>query len=76
MQPEDAQKAVDAAVTWVDSRMTDADLRQRLLQSDPRLTIHTDFTNSKEEVHAALAALSGAGFHGVHRRRLEHRGNR
>jgi VWFA-related protein len=58
MQPEDAQRAVDAAVTWVDSQMTDADL-VAVASIGSRLTIQTDFTNSKEEVHAALAALSG-----------------
>jgi VWFA-related protein len=58
MQPEDAQKAVDAAVTWVDTQMTAADL-VAVASIGSRLTIQTDFSNSKEEVHAALAALSG-----------------
>jgi VWFA-related protein len=58
MQPEDTQKAVDAAVTWVDTQMTDADL-VAVASIGSRLTIQTDFTSSKEEVHAALAAFSG-----------------
>src|SRR4029450_9557060 len=58
MQPEDAQKAVDAAITWIDTQMTDADL-VAVASIGSRLTIQTDFTNSKEDVHVALAALSG-----------------
>jgi VWFA-related protein len=59
MQPEDTQKAVDAAVAWVDAQMTAADL-VAVASIGSRLTIQTDFTSSKEEVRAALEAFSGA----------------
>jgi VWFA-related protein len=58
MQPEDAQKAAEAAVTWVDTQMTSADL-VAVASIGSRLTIQTDFTSSKEEVRAALEAFSG-----------------
>jgi VWFA-related protein len=58
MQPEDAQRAVDAAVNWVDTQMTAADL-VAVATIGSRLTIQTDFTSSKEDVHAALVAFSG-----------------
>jgi VWFA-related protein len=59
MQPEDVQKASDAAIKWVDERMTTADL-VAVASIGSTLEILTDFTSSKEQVHAVLASFSGA----------------
>jgi VWFA-related protein len=59
MQPEDVQKATDAAIKWVDEQMTAADL-VAVASIGSTLQILTDFTSSKEQVHEALTAFSGA----------------
>ncbi len=59
MQPEDVQKAAEAAIKWVDENMSPADL-VAVASVGSTLNVLTDFTSSKEQVHAALAAFSGA----------------
>jgi VWFA-related protein len=59
MAPEDVQKAADAAIKWVDEQMTPADL-VAVASIGSSLQILTDFTSSKEQVHAVLTAFSGA----------------
>jgi VWFA-related protein len=59
MQPEDIQKAADAAVKWVDEQMTSADL-VAVASIGSTLQILTDFTSSKEQVHSVLASFTGA----------------
>jgi len=59
MQPEDVQKAADAALKWVDEQMTPADL-VAVASIGSSLQILSDFTSSKEQVHAALASFSAA----------------
>jgi VWFA-related protein len=57
MQPEDVQKAVDSAITWVDEQMTPADL-VAVASIGASLRILTDFTSSKEQVTSVLTAFS------------------
>ena len=59
MEPDNVQKAVDAASTWVDSRMTSADL-VAVATIGSGLQILSDFSSDPEQVHAALSALSAA----------------
>ena len=59
MQPEDVQKAADAAIKWVDEQMTPADL-VAVASIGSSLQILTDFTSDKEQVHAVLPAFSAA----------------
>jgi VWFA-related protein len=59
MAPEDVQRAVDSATTWVDERMGAADL-VAVAAIGSSLQILTDFTSSKERVHTALSTLSAA----------------
>jgi len=59
MQPEDVQKAVDGAVTWVDGQMSNADL-VAVAAINSSLRVLTDFTSSKERLHAVLSAFSAA----------------
>jgi len=59
MQPEDVQKAVDAAEKWVDSQMSSSDL-VAVASIGSSLQVLTDFTNSKEKVQSVLAAFSAA----------------
>src|SRR5262245_7033998 len=54
MQPEDVQKAVDGATTWVDSSMSAADL-VAVASIGSSLQVLTDFTSSKERLHAVLS---------------------
>jgi VWFA-related protein len=51
------QKAVDSAIKWVDAQMTPADL-VAVASIRSRLQVLTDFTSSKERVHAVLTAFS------------------
>ena len=60
MQPEDVQKATDAAVKWVDQEMSPADL-VAVASIGSSLQILSDFSGDKERVHAALQAFSAAG---------------
>jgi VWFA-related protein len=57
MQPEDVQKAVDGAVKWVDGQMTPADL-VAVAAIHSTLEVLSDFTSSKERLHAVLSAFS------------------
>jgi len=59
MQPEDVQKAADSALKWVDEQMTAADL-VAVASIGSSLQILTDFTSSKEQVHAVLTSFSAA----------------
>jgi VWFA-related protein len=59
MEPDNVQKAVDAAADWVDNRMTSADL-VAVATIGSGLQILSDFTSNAEEVHAALSTLSAA----------------
>ncbi len=59
MQPEDVQKAADAAVKWVDREMSPADL-VAVASIGSSLQILSDFSGDKERVHAALQAFSAA----------------
>ena len=59
MQPEDVQKAADAAVKWVDQEMSPADL-VAVASIGSSLQILSDFSGDKERVHAALQAFSAA----------------
>jgi len=59
MQPEDIQKAADAALKWVDEQMTPADL-VAVASIGSSLQVLSDFTTSKEQVHAALMTFSAA----------------
>jgi VWFA-related protein len=57
MQPEDVQKAIDAAMKWVDDQMTPADL-VAVAAINSSLQVLTDFTSSKERVRSVLSAFS------------------
>ena len=59
MQPEDVQKAVEAAQKWVDAQMTSSDL-VAVASIGSSLQVLTDFTNSKEQVSSVLAAFSAS----------------
>jgi len=59
MQPEDVQKAADAAIKWVDQDMSPADL-VAVAAIGSSLQILSDFSGDKERVHAALQAFSAA----------------
>jgi VWFA-related protein len=59
MEPENVQKAVDAAAAWVDTRMTSADL-VAVATIGSGLQVLSDFSSERERVHAALSALSAA----------------
>ena len=56
MQPEDVQRAVDAANKYVSTSMTDADL-VAVATIGSSLQVLTDFTAQREQVAAALAKL-------------------
>src|SRR5260370_31468661 len=57
MQPEEGQKAIDAALTWLDDRMPAADL-VAVAAINSSLQVLTDFTSSKERVRSVLSAFS------------------
>jgi len=57
MQPEDVQRAVDSATQYVDKQMSPADLVS-VVTIGNTITVLTDFTATKEDVHAALSALA------------------
>ena len=57
MEPEDVQRAVDSANEYVDKQMSPADLVSVVtIGSD--ITVLTDFTAVKEDVHTALSTLA------------------
>ena len=68
MQPEDVQKAADAAMKWVDEQMTPADL-VAVASIGSSLQILTDFTSSKEQVACRADGVLGGRRHGVRGRR-------
>ncbi len=57
MEPEDVQRAVDSATDYVDKQMTAADLVS-VVTIGTDITVLTDFTSVKEEVHGALSMLA------------------
>jgi VWFA-related protein len=57
MQPEDVQKAADAAIKWGQDRMSPADL-VAIASIGSTLQILTDFTNNREKVVATLKAFA------------------
>jgi VWFA-related protein len=57
MQPEDVQRAIDAAAKWVDEQMTTADL-VAVASIGTGLQILTDFTSDKERVRSVLSAFA------------------
>ena len=57
MQPEDVQRAVDAAVDYVDTQMSAADLVS-IVTIGTRIDVLTDFSGSREDVRGALATLA------------------
>ncbi|MEO8259791.1 MAG: VWA domain-containing protein [Acidobacteriota bacterium] len=59
MQPEEVQKAADAAIKWVDENMSAADL-VAVASIGSSLQVLTDFTGSKETVRSVLTALTAA----------------
>jgi VWFA-related protein len=59
MEPDNVQKAVDAAADWVDTRMTSADL-VAVATIGSGLQVLADFSSDPEQVHAALSTLSAA----------------
>jgi len=65
MEPDDVQKSIDGAMTWVNDRMTPADLVAVASiglsgSSGSSLRVLTDFTSDKEEVRAVLSSFSAA----------------
>ena len=56
MQPEDVQRAVDSASTFVDKNMTPADM-VAVASISSQLDVLTDFSADKSKVAAALATL-------------------
>ena len=59
MQPEDVQKAADAAVKWTKEKMSAADL-VAVASIGSTLQILTDFTTDKDKVLNVLQAFAGA----------------
>ena len=59
MQPEDVQKATDAAVKWAKDGMTSADL-VAVASIGSTLQVLTDFTTDRNKVLSALAAFGAA----------------
>jgi len=59
MQPEDVQKAADAAISWTDSKMSPADL-VAVASIGSTLQILQDFTTDKDAVHKTLQAFAAA----------------
>jgi VWFA-related protein len=57
MQPEDVQKAADAAIKWGNERMSPADL-VAVASIGSTLQILTDFTNDKEKIVSVLKAFA------------------
>jgi VWFA-related protein len=57
MQPEDVQRAIDSAVKYVETQMTDADL-VAVATIGTTLNILNDFTPDRVKVHNVLAGLS------------------
>lgn len=59
MQPEDVQRAIDSAVKYVETQMTDADL-VAVATVGTTLSILSDFSADRVKVHNVLAGLSSA----------------
>lgn len=57
MQPEDVQRAIDSAVKYVETQMTEADL-VAIATVGTTLSILSDFTADRVKVHNVLASLS------------------
>lgn len=57
MQPEDVQKAADAAIRWGQDKMSPADL-VAIASIGSTLQILTDFTNDRDKVLATLKAFA------------------
>jgi len=64
MQPEELDRAGQAAVKYVDEQMTDADL-VAVASIDTTLEVHSDFTSDRQAVKRALStftAIDGVAF--------------
>jgi VWFA-related protein len=59
MQPEDVQKAADAALKWAKEKMTPADL-VAVASIGSAFQVLSDFTTNKEKIVAVLQAFAGA----------------
>ena len=59
MQPEDVQKAADAALAWAGTKMSPADL-VAVASIGSTLQVLQDFTTDKDAVHRALAAFAAS----------------
>jgi VWFA-related protein len=59
MQPEDTQRAVDAAQKFVDTNMGDSDLVS-VVSIGNRLNVLSDFTSDREDLYGALQQLGYA----------------
>lgn len=57
MQPEDVQKAADAAIKWSTEKMTTSDL-VAVASISSTLNILTDFTNDKDKITSTLKAFT------------------
>jgi VWFA-related protein len=57
MQPEDVQKAADAAITWGQERMSPADL-VAIASIGSTLQILSDFTNDREKIVSVLKGFA------------------
>ena len=63
MQPEDVQKAADAAVKWANEKMSPADL-VAVASIGSTLQILTDFTSDKDKVLRDAAGVCRRRRHG------------
>ena len=59
MQPEDVQKAADAALAWAGTKMSPADL-VAVASIGSTLQVLQDFTTDKDAVHRALSAFAAS----------------
>ncbi len=59
MQPEEIQKAADAALKWAETRMSPADL-VAVASISSTLQVLQDFTTDKDAVHRTLQAFAAA----------------
>ena len=75
MQPEDVQKAADAAIKWGKERMSPADL-VAIASIGSTLQILSDFTNDKDKIVSVLQGICRHRRHGDRRRRRQHDGGR
>ena len=75
MQPEDVQKAADAAIKWAKEKMSPADL-VAVASIGSTLQILTDFTNDKDKIAVGAAGVRRHRRHRDRGRRRQHDGDR